>query len=62
MKKILFAGFLLALLSFAFTSNKTDRTITGTIKDENGKPVIGATIKAKGTNIASTSDTAGNFT
>lgn len=49
MKKILFAGLMLALLSFAFISNKTDRTITGTIKDETGNPIPFATITAKGT-------------
>ena len=49
MKKIFFAGILLALLSFAFTS-KTNRTITGTIQDENRKPVMGVSVVAKGTN------------
>jgi Ca-activated chloride channel family protein len=60
MKKILFAGILLALLSFAFTS-KTDRTITGTVKDQNGVGISGATINAKGTNIATVSDANGKF-
>jgi Ca-activated chloride channel family protein len=61
MKKFLCAGILFALLSFAFIS-KSDRTITGTVKDENGKPVIGATVSAIGTHKATITDTAGNFT
>ena len=60
MKKILFAGILLTLLSFAFNA-QTDRTITGTIKDENGRAVFGATITAKGTNKATASDINGKF-
>jgi Ca-activated chloride channel family protein len=60
MKKIFFAGILLALLSFAFTSN-TNRTITGTIKDENGTIITGATIRAKGVNAAVASDINGKF-
>ncbi|SFQ54684.1 vWA domain-containing protein [Parafilimonas terrae] len=60
MKKIFFAGILLALLSFAFTS-KTNRTITGTIQDENGKPVMGASVVAKGTKNGVVSDANGKF-
>jgi Ca-activated chloride channel family protein len=60
MKKIFFVGILLALLSFAFTSN-TNRTITGTIKDENGTIITGATIRAKGVNAAVASDINGKF-
>jgi len=46
MKAISFAGILLAMLSFVFIS-KTDRTITGIIKDQNGDPVPYATIVVK---------------
>ena len=60
MKKIFFAGIMLALLSFAFIS-KTNRTITGTIKDEKGSPIIGATIIVKGTKTAIASDANGKF-
>jgi hypothetical protein len=42
MKKLLFASILLALISSAFVSTNT-RTITGTIKDQNGDPVPFAT-------------------
>ncbi|HVX25290.1 MAG TPA: von Willebrand factor type A domain-containing protein, partial [Parafilimonas sp.] len=54
------AGILLALLSFAFIS-KTDRTITGTIKGENGNIIIGATVTAKGSKVAVASDVYGKF-
>jgi Ca-activated chloride channel family protein len=60
MKRIFFAGILLALLSFAFVS-KTDRTITGTVKDQNNDPVPFATITLKGTNKSFTTDANGNF-
>ena len=60
MKKIFFAGILLALLSFAFTSN-TNRTITGTVKDEKGSAIIGATIMVKGTKTSVASDVNGKF-
>ncbi len=60
MKTIIFAGILLALLSFAFIS-KSDRTITGTVKDNAGAPIAGATITAKGTNIGTVSDINGKF-
>lgn len=36
--------------------------VTGHITDDNGDPVIGATIRVKGTNIATVSDIDGNFT
>src|SRR5690349_9369958 len=60
MKKIFFAGILLALLSFAFTSSQ-NRTITGTIKDEKGAIISGATVKAKGAKTAVASDINGKF-
>ncbi len=60
MKKILFAGILLALLSFAF-AYKNERTITGTIKDKNGNPIAGATITVKGAKVAAISDVNGKF-
>src|SRR5689334_5948522 len=48
MKCLLFAGLMLSLLSFALVSN-TDRTITGTVKDEHGNAIIGASVIAKRT-------------
>lgn len=60
MKKICFAGIMLALLGFAFTA-KTSRTITGTIQDENRKPVMGASVIAKGTKNSVISGVNGKF-
>ena len=60
MKKLLFAGVLLALISSAFVSKNT-RTITGTIKDQNGDPVPFATIGAKGTHQLVAADANANF-
>lgn len=36
-------------------------SITGTVKNQAGEPLPGATISAKGSNIVSTSDASGNF-
>ncbi|MFT4154515.1 YfbK domain-containing protein [Parafilimonas sp.] len=60
MKKIFFAGILFALIGFAFTA-KTNRTITGTIQDEKGIPVVGASVVAKGTKNGVVSDINGKF-
>ena len=35
--------------------------VTGTIKDENGEPVAGASILVKGSTVGTSSDAAGNF-
>jgi TonB-linked SusC/RagA family outer membrane protein len=37
-------------------------TIKGTVVDQNGDPIIGATVKVKGTNNATVTDVNGNFT
>ncbi len=60
MKKICFAGIMLVLLGFAFTV-KTNRIITGTIQDENRKPVMGASVIAKGTKNSVASGVNGKF-
>lgn len=60
MKRLLFAAFVLALLSSAFIS-KTDRTITGTVKDQNKNLVPFATIHVKGTNTTVSADANANF-
>jgi len=60
MKRLLFAAFALSLLSFAFIS-KTDRTITGTVRDQNSDIVPFATIHLKGTNKSFAADANGNF-
>src|SRR5690554_6881065 len=43
-------------------SQQTERTISGVVTDENGDPVIGATIVVKGTAIGTTTDLDGIFT
>ncbi|MFD1768716.1 SusC/RagA family TonB-linked outer membrane protein [Sphingobacterium suaedae] len=37
------------------------RTLTGTILDENGSPLVGATVRVKGGTVATTTDDKGNF-
>ena len=41
--------------------NQTQK-ITGSVTDENGEPMIGVTVKVKGTNIATVTDFDGRFT
>src|SRR6187549_3200591 len=55
-----FISFILMSLytNSVFAQNKT---ITGTVKDQGGTALSGATINVKGTDIATTSDSAGNF-
>lgn len=47
---------LFSLIAFA-----QGRRITGTVTDDNGVPLAGATVTLKGTTIMSTTDVAGNF-
>ena len=42
-------------------ANNPKKKVTGTITDENGEPIIGGTIKEKGTQIAVISEVDGNF-
>jgi len=37
------------------------KTVTGTVKDPNNQPVVGATVTVKGTNVATQTDASGNF-
>lgn len=65
----LFLGFALLLCS-AIEANassnqilqQTERSISGVVSDENGEPVIGATVVVKGTSVGTTTDVDGNFT
>lgn len=41
--------------------SKNKETIRGRVVDENGNPLVGATIQVKGTNFTVTSDSAGSF-
>lgn len=42
--------------------DKSEKKIAGNIKDENGEPIIGATIRVKNTGIGAITDIDGNFT
>lgn len=60
MKRLLFAGLMLALLSFAFI-HKNERTITGIVKDEKGTPIPFATITVKGKHQSVAANASGSF-
>jgi len=62
MRKLLQSGIL--LVSFLFTcmlSFAQERTIRGSIKDENNMPLQGATVTVKGTSHSTLTDASGNF-
>ena len=42
-------------------SSPEQQSVTGRVLDENGEPVIGATVSVKGTNVTSVTDFDGNF-
>ena len=46
---------------FFFNSVFAQTTITGTIKDEKGEPLVGASVKVRGTNNGSTTNSLGQF-
>ena len=56
-------SFVLLLLSvFAIVSTfAQDRTVSGTVLDNNGEPAIGATVMVKGTGIGTMTDFDGNY-
>lgn len=61
MKRTLFTALvLLALTAMAFFETQS-YIITGKVIDENGKPVVNASVVVKGTKEGGTTDTAGNF-
>lgn len=60
MKKIV-STFLVALLCFSVAVSAQVRVITGTVKDEQGAPVAGVTVKVKGTNTTAVGDQNGAF-
>lgn len=43
------------------TRQANDKQVSGTVLDETGEPVIGATVTVKGTNLATVTDIDGNF-
>jgi len=50
-----------AIPSITFSFEDTTRTIVGQVLDEEKKPLSGATIQIKGTNVATVSDASGHF-
>lgn len=58
--KVFFSVFLTLGLVFNLQA-QSDRTISGSVKDAQGAPVIGATIVLKGTSVGTTSDVNGSF-
>jgi len=61
--KLIFMRLLIAAVFFlsANVLFAQQKTITGTVKDVNGKPVIGATVAAKGSAAATQTNSEGNF-
>ena len=59
MKRLLLLS-IVCLFAFAFIVNE-GRTIEGTIQDQNGRPVEGASIIIKGTQTGTTTDSIGHF-
>ena len=54
---------LLILTAFSFsTTFAQDRTISGTVSDESGKPLLGATVAVKNTSVSTSTNLSGNFT
>ena len=49
------------LMLFSVVSNAQTKTITGTVTNEAGQALSGATVSGKGTSIATSTDVAGNF-
>lgn len=44
------------------TNNQQKQTVKGTVKDANGEPIIGASVKVKGSTGGTVTDIDGNFT
>lgn len=59
MKKLFFLSFFFSLLSMGLSAQKS---VSGTVLDNNGDPVIGANIIEKGTQNGTITDIDGNFT
>ena len=56
-----FSGFLLSELTISAGSYQQQRRISGTVTEENGKPLPGATILIEGTTIGTNSDQNGKY-
>jgi TonB-linked SusC/RagA family outer membrane protein len=59
MRKIIMT--LMVALGFVLTATAQNRTVSGTLKDERGKPVANATVLVKGTIVGTSTDTEGKF-
>jgi TonB-linked SusC/RagA family outer membrane protein len=64
MRKLIFFCTILLLLTAALPPlvRAQSNPVTGTVRDEKGNPLTGATVSAKGSNVSTTSDAKGNFT
>ena len=51
----------LMLLFFCIAGEISAQTVKGTVKDNTGEPIIGATVKEKGTTNGTVTDVDGNF-
>ena len=61
-KKFIFSFCLSVLMSFfSISAFAQDQTVTGTVLDELGEPVIGATVTVEGTKTATVTDLDGNY-
>lgn len=54
-------GFLLLCVLLTQTSFSQSKTISGTVADDKGAPVVGANVTAKGTKIGTITDASGSF-
>ncbi|MEJ8843341.1 TonB-dependent receptor [Lacibacter sp. H375] len=61
LQKLIIALFCILLTGVPVTAQENSRTVSGSIKDSSGVVLSGATVKVKGTAIATTSDASGNF-
>ena len=50
------------LLCFSFPALAQNITVTGTVSDNTGEPLIGASVMAKGTTVGTATDIDGNYT
>ncbi|MDE5934736.1 MAG: carboxypeptidase-like regulatory domain-containing protein, partial [Muribaculaceae bacterium] len=55
-------GMILSILLIPVSAYaQTQRTVTGTVLDETGEPLIGATVKVEGTTLGTSTDFDGHF-
>ena len=61
MRKLILTLFIILLISPVAIYAQQTKTVKGTVLDETGLPVIGATVKVNGTNIGTVTDLDGNY-